>query len=83
MERLNSGEQKIIFRILLCILDIGLMKSGRASWQEEEDTRKDYQYCTDSSGEIFHLRALQCHSGRNLIDPSLQDNDLIPDDLFK
>ena len=24
---------------LLCILDIGVMKSGRASWQEEEETR--------------------------------------------
>ena len=30
---------------------------------------------TDLSGqEILYLRALQGHSGRNLIDPSLQDN---------
>ena len=42
MERLNSGDYKIIFRTILCILDIGLMKSGRASWQEEEATRKDF-----------------------------------------
>ena len=42
MERLNSGKQKIIFRTILCILDIGLMKSGRASWQEEDGTRKDF-----------------------------------------
>ena len=28
-----------------------------------------FQYCTDSSGEILYLRALQGHSGRNLIDP--------------
>ena len=33
--------------------------------------KKRYQYCTDSSGEILYLRALQGHSGRNLIDPSL------------
>ena len=33
MERLNSGD--------MCILDICLMKSGRASWQEEEETRKN------------------------------------------
>ena len=34
-----------------------------------------FQYCTDPSGqEILFLRALQGHSGRNLIDPSLQDN---------
>ena len=38
---------------------------------------------SDSSGEILYLRALQSHSRRNLIDPSLQDNVLIPDDFFK
>ena len=42
-----------------------------------------FQYCTDPSGEILYLRALQGHSARNLIDPSLQDNALIPDDFFK
>ena len=49
--------------------------------QEEEETRKRFQYCADSSGEILYLRALQGHPGRNLIDPSLQV--LIPDDFFK
>ena len=39
--------------------------------------KKRYQYCTDSSGTIVYLRALQGHSGRNLIDPSLQDNVII------
>ena len=33
-----------------------------------------YQYCTDISGIIIYFRALQGHSGRSLIDPSLQDN---------
>ena len=45
--------------------------------------KEKFQYCTDSSGEILYLRALQGHSGRNLIDPSLQDNVLIPDNFFK
>ena len=36
--------------------------------------KKRYQYCTDSSGVILYLRALQGHSGRSLIDPTLQDN---------
>ena len=41
--------------------------------------KKRFQYCTDPSGqEILYLQALQGHSGRNLIDPSLQDNVLIP-----
>ena len=44
--------------------------------------KKRSQYCTDSSGDFFNLRALQGHSGLNLIDPSLQDNVLIPDDFF-
>ena len=45
--------------------------------------KKRFQYCTDSSGTILYLRALQGHSGRNLIDPSLQDNVVIPDGFFK
>ena len=45
--------------------------------------KKRFHYCTDSSGqEILYLRALQGHSGRNPIDPSLQDNVLIPDNFF-
>ena len=45
--------------------------------------KKRFQYCTDSSGTTVYLRALQGHSGRNLIDPSLQDNVLIPDNFFE
>ena len=45
--------------------------------------KKRFQYCADSSGTILYLRALQGHSGRNLIDPSLQDNVVIPDGFFK
>ena len=41
------------------------------------------QYCTDSPGEILYLRAFQGHSGRNLIDPSLQDNVVIPNSFFE
>ena len=32
---------------------------------------------------ILYLRALQCHSGRNPIDPSQQYNVLIPDNIFE
>ena len=35
--------------------------------------KRRYQYCSDISGTIIYLRALEGHSGRNLIDPSLQD----------
>ena len=46
--------------------------------------KKRFQYCTDPTGQdILYLRALQGHSGRSLIDPSLQDNVIIPDGFFQ
>ena len=46
--------------------------------------KKRFQYCTDSSGqEILYLRVLQGHSRRNPIDPSSQDNVLIPNNFFE
>ena len=52
------------------------MAAGRgAEWR--------YQYCTDDSGTIVYFRALQGHSGRNLIDPLLQDNVVIQRGFFQ
>ena len=45
--------------------------------------KKRFQYCTDDSGTIVYFRALQGHSGGNLIDPSLQDNVVIPRKFFQ
>ena len=67
----------------MCTLNVGLMKCGRALWQKAEETGKDFKFCTDPSGEILYLRALQGHSGRNPIDPSLQDTVLILDNFFE
>ena len=55
-------------------------KSGKS---KGGGNKKRFQYCTDPSGEILYLRALQGHSGRNLIDSSLQNNVIIPDDFFQ
>ena len=44
--------------------------------------KRRYQHCFDISGTIFYLRALQGHSGRSLIDPSLQDNVVIGTGIF-
>ena len=41
------------------------------------------QYCTDDSGTNVYFRALQGHSGRNLIESSLQDNVVIPSGFFQ
>ena len=46
--------------------------------------KKRFQYFTDPSGqEILYFPAVQCQSGRNPIDPTLQDNVLIPNDFFE
>ena len=45
--------------------------------------KRRYQYCTDISGTIIYIRAHQGHSGRNLIDPSLQDNVIIQSGFFQ
>ena len=45
-------------------------------------SKRRYQYCSDNSGRIFYLRALQGHSGNNLIDPTLQDNVVIGSGIF-
>ena len=45
--------------------------------------KKRYQNCTDSSGIILYLRALQGHSGRSFIDPTLQDNVVISGNFFQ
>ena len=45
--------------------------------------KRRFQYCTDESGIIVYFRALQGHSGRNLIDPLLQDNVVIPSKFFQ
>ena len=45
--------------------------------------KRRFQYCTDYSRAIVYCRALQGHSGRNLIDLSLQDNVVIPSKFFQ
>ena len=44
--------------------------------------KRRFQYCTDVSGTIIYLRALQGHSGSNLIDPTLHDNVVIGLGIF-
>ena len=44
--------------------------------------KRRFQYCIDDSGIIIYFRALQGHSGRNLIDPSLPDNVVIQSGFF-
>ena len=45
-------------------------------------SKRRYQYFSDYLGAILYLRALQGHSGSNLIDPMLQDNVVIGTEIF-
>ena len=45
-------------------------------------SKRRYQYCSGNLGTIIYLRALQGHSGSDLIDPTLQDNVLIGPGIF-
>ena len=49
-------------------------------WRIKDDLQK---YFLHSSGVILYLRALQGHSRRSLIDPTLQDNVVIPSEFFQ
>ena len=71
MEQFNSGELNFIFEINFQKYSIGLMSVGNCVWQQEEVQKRRYQYCSDNSETILYLRALQGHSGHNLIDPTL------------
>ena len=44
--------------------------------------KRRYRCCSDDSGTILYFRALQGHSGCNLIDLTLQDNVLIGPGIF-
>ena len=53
MERLNSGNKKIIFRTNLCILDIGLTKRRRAAWQKAEETWNYFSFVLNLQENFF------------------------------
>ena len=74
--------EKTMERLILCDLNIGLMKKWKSTMAKGGGNKNRYQYCTDSSGPVSYFRALQGHSGRNLIDPS-QDKVLIPNDFLE
>ena len=82
MEQFNSGESSFIFGINFHKFLVGQKIVGKFAWQQEEDQKEDVSICSDISGTILYLRALQGHSGRNLIDPLLQDNVIIQRGLF-
>ena len=60
MEQFNSGEFEKIFLNISHTVLIGLTANG-GSMAGGGGNKKRYKYCTDSSGTILYLRALQEH----------------------
>ena len=73
---------KNIFRVNSHSLCIGLTIKWKACLAAGGGAKRRYKYCTDDSGIIVYLRALQGHSGRNVFDLSLQDNVVVQGDFF-
>ena len=88
---LRDGDGAIEFRRLEMELRSGFPNSENWStrlWtdhlQKNGGQKKRFQFCIHSTGEqILYLRAIQGHSGENPVDPSCQDNVLIPDNFFE
>ena len=81
-ERFNSGELKNNFRVNFHKIPYWSDDRWKACLAAGGGSKRRYQYCSDNSERILYLRALQGHSGRNLIDPSLQDNVVIQRGFF-
>ena len=58
------------------------MIDGKLVWPAGGGSKRRYQYCSVNFGTNVYLRALQGHSGSNLIDPTLQDNVFIGPGIF-
>ena len=82
MEQLNSTKSNFIFEIIIHNYSIGLMIVGKLVWQQEEVQKEDISTALIIREQFSTLRALQGHSGSNLIDPTLQDNVVIGTGIF-
>ena len=83
--RNNSYHHQLHFRRLLCRSINGngktlqpvetLMENPSGSRLQRRSGKKWFLSCLDSKNFHLYMRALQGHSGRNKVDPSLQDNE--------
>ena len=83
MERFNSGELKRIFRNISRNVIVGLTESGRRAWQEEEETSNDTSTALILQENSCTSEPFKVIQGRNLIDPTLQDNVVFPSNVFQ
>ena len=81
MVQSNSTKSNSISEIIIVKYRICPMIDGKLVWLQAEDPNDDISIVL-IIWEKFYLRALQGHSGSNLIDPALQDNVLIGPGIF-
>ena len=82
MERLNFTGSYSIFGNRHSQIQVWSDDCWKACLAAGGGSKRKYQYCSDDSGRILYLRALQGSSGSNLIDPTLQDNTVIGSGIF-
>ena len=82
MERLNSGKKNHLQNHFLYCHHWSDEK-WQSSMAGGGGQKKIFQYCSDSSGTILYLRALQGHSGLSLIQSFITGHVIFPDGFFK
>ena len=80
MEQLNSGDLKDYLRNDFVRSQHWSDEMWKNIMAKDGGNKKRFQYCTDPSRQEIVYPG---HSGRNLIDPSLQDNVSIPNNFFE
>ena len=84
IERLNSGDWRIIFGTILCVLNIGLMKSGRVQWQEEEETKTKFHIVlTHQDKKFFTSKLFKVIQDAIPLILYSKNNVLIPNNFFE
>ena len=82
MEQFNSGELNFIFEIIPHNVQHWSDERWKSCLSAGEVRKGDISTALIIRGTILYRRALQGHSGHNLIDPTLQDNALIESGIF-
>ena len=82
MEQFNSGEFKFHLRSHSSQVQYWSDERWKSCLSAGGGSKRRNQYRSDISGTILYFRALQGHSGRNLIHLVLQDNVMIESGIF-
>ena len=83
LHRSATNESEDTSDVFHCSTFIGPTVGGKHAWQQDEEIKEDSSTVLMLQEQWFIFRVLQRHSGRILIDPSIQDNVVIPSNFFQ